>query len=627
MSIVLLVVKTTLVLGAVLLLQRLGWFTAAQRHILVGVGVFSLPLVAAGIWWPAAEVPFVQPVLLPTLDLPLLLPELVVQELSHPGSYEQTLSWAGLALVGYITVSAVLLVLWTLRVVLTQKWLGERRTVQMLPAWDGKRAVPLQVSTQVTAPMTWGVWRPVIIVPHNWREWSAAQQRAALTHELAHVQRKDTLTMLAAGLVGCLFWWQPLYWIAIRLLGEHAERACDDKVLETGTPADEYAGHLVELARAQRMGAALSMASPHALRGRIRALLDAKQRRVPLTRGSAAAALGCSVMLLAPISLVGAQDNGLRKFASDGDLMPIVKVGAVYPAQARDQGIEGYVVVEFRVDADGATRDAQVVEAQPPGVFEAAALRAVGRYKYKPRVEAGVPVAVSGIRNRLTFALDRDGALSSDPGATVPAMSEPFYRDMAILHSAIDEARYDDAQALLEQLRQRAAAMNGNEVGQLQNLAGYLAFKLGDFPSAISAYEGVLEQSAAIPQGLTATTLYTLAQLNFVVENFDQSLHYIQRWRDFATNEGPIPLIFMAQVHYRMQDYPAATERLEEGLAKAEARNVEVRENWWKLLSFLYFEQERWADLVPILENLNRDYPNEEYKKNLQIARQAAAQT
>lgn len=98
--------------------------------------------------------------------------------------------------------------------------------------------------------------------------------------------------------------------------------------------------------------------------------------------------------------------GGIGLDQSDGEYLPIVKVQAVYPRRALQRGIEGYVVVEFTVTKQGTVRDPYVVEAQPEHIFDQAAIDAVLKFKYKPRVVQGEPVEVKGVQNRLTFAID-----------------------------------------------------------------------------------------------------------------------------------------------------------------------------------------------------------------------------
>ncbi len=93
------------------------------------------------------------------------------------------------------------------------------------------------------------------------------------------------------------------------------------------------------------------------------------------------------------------------EFSPDGNYLPIVKVAPVYPRYAQTHGIEGYVVLEFVVTRTGSTADAVVVESSPPDVFDNAALDAVQKFKYKPRVVDGKPVEVTGVRNRVSFEL------------------------------------------------------------------------------------------------------------------------------------------------------------------------------------------------------------------------------
>lgn len=91
---------------------------------------------------------------------------------------------------------------------------------------------------------------------------------------------------------------------------------------------------------------------------------------------------------------------------SDGEALPIVKVRPVYPQRALSRGIEGHVLVQFTIDELGRVVDATVLQAEPRGVFERAALQAVERFRYKPRVVNGEPIPVSGVQHRLTFELD-----------------------------------------------------------------------------------------------------------------------------------------------------------------------------------------------------------------------------
>jgi protein TonB len=105
--------------------------------------------------------------------------------------------------------------------------------------------------------------------------------------------------------------------------------------------------------------------------------------------------------LAAELSLEG----GLALESGDGEFLPIVRVAAVYPRRALQRGIEGYVDIEFTVSKLGSVTNPKVIQASPEGIFEQAALDATLKYKYKPRVVNGEPMAVSGVEVRVTFEL------------------------------------------------------------------------------------------------------------------------------------------------------------------------------------------------------------------------------
>ena len=78
---------------------------------------------------------------------------------------------------------------------------------------------------------------------------------------------------------------------------------------------------------------------------------------------------------------------------SDGDIIPIVRIEPTYPRDAAIKGIEGVVTLQLTIMPDGSVGDAKVVAADPPRVFNREAIRAVLRWKFKPRIVDGVAVS------------------------------------------------------------------------------------------------------------------------------------------------------------------------------------------------------------------------------------------
>jgi protein TonB len=90
---------------------------------------------------------------------------------------------------------------------------------------------------------------------------------------------------------------------------------------------------------------------------------------------------------------------------AEGDYLPIVRVAPVYPARALSRGLEGYVDMSFTVTTAGTVID-PIVLFSTSSLFERAAMRAVLKFKYKPRVVDGVPVNVPGVKTRITFQIE-----------------------------------------------------------------------------------------------------------------------------------------------------------------------------------------------------------------------------
>lgn len=100
-------------------------------------------------------------------------------------------------------------------------------------------------------------------------------------------------------------------------------------------------------------------------------------------------------------------DAGLGGGSGDGEYLPIVKVAPTYPRRAAQKGIEGYVVVEFTVSKLGTVINPVVIEADPANIFNRAALTAAKKFKYKPKIENGKAIEVTGVRNIIRFELDK----------------------------------------------------------------------------------------------------------------------------------------------------------------------------------------------------------------------------
>ncbi len=94
---------------------------------------------------------------------------------------------------------------------------------------------------------------------------------------------------------------------------------------------------------------------------------------------------------------------------AEGDIIPIVVIRPMYPRDAAMQGVEGWVKIEFIITAIGTVKSAKVVDAKPPRIFNREALRAILKWKFKPRIINGVAVDRPASQI-IDFNLDQSGS-------------------------------------------------------------------------------------------------------------------------------------------------------------------------------------------------------------------------
>lgn len=190
---------------------------------------------------------------------------------------------------------------------------------------------PLRLAPAGTMPAVIGVVRPSVVLPADATRWTAARLRLVLLHECAHVRRRDALLQVIANAATAVYWWHPLSWLAARRIVRERELACDDLVIASGTAGSDYAAHLIDIARAmkpsgQQALAALAMARPSELEGRLIALLEERPRH---TRPARALALGAGLALVALVMIAP-----IKLIARDAAIAPSLQAQAPSPTPA-----------------------------------------------------------------------------------------------------------------------------------------------------------------------------------------------------------------------------------------------------------------------------------------------------
>lgn len=195
---------------------------------------------------------------LPWISLNLPVPALAQARLPAPPSHSVS-PW-------------LFAVLWALGSLARLGRLGaESRRLQRM-AGDAGVQGPVKMVEGLETPCMWGLFRPCILMPRAAEAWPADEWRAALLHEEQHIRQHDGWHRVAAALVRCLFWWNPLAHALCRRLEIESELCCDEAATRSSSRR-AYGEMLLHLATDTAFETVPAWASSGSLKERIQRLI------------------------------------------------------------------------------------------------------------------------------------------------------------------------------------------------------------------------------------------------------------------------------------------------------------------------------------------------------------------
>ncbi len=206
-----------------------------------------------------------------------------------------------------------------------------------------------------------------------------------------------------------------------------------------------------------------------------------------------------------------------------------------------------------------------------------------------------------------------------------PALSEKIYKVLGKAQEQADANNYPAALQVLEDgLGYKLQKLNSYERAQYYNFKGFLYYSQEKYGEALKAYENVLAQEN-LPAAMEDTTVYTMAQLYFIKEDYQSSIKMMLRWLEYQPAPTAQPLVLLGQAYYSL----GTRDGISEAQAKVEfkkaipyilkaidlykASDKQPKENWYLLLRVMYFEMKENQKVVDILELLINKWPKKEY--------------
>lgn len=193
-------------------------------------------------------------------------------------------------------------------VLIDEPWLAALAHAQRRMGF--KNGAALLVSPELVSPVSWGLFRPTILVGEA-SSTGRDDAEAIIAHELAHVARFDWMKLLLARVATALLWFNPFVWLLARLCHQLREEAADDAVLRSDVSGTDYAQLLVSAARHENRGLLLAAngvaPSKASLGDRVRRVLDGSTARTPARLGWSLACVAVGMALGAPLAALTAR--------------------------------------------------------------------------------------------------------------------------------------------------------------------------------------------------------------------------------------------------------------------------------------------------------------------------------
>jgi tetratricopeptide (TPR) repeat protein len=195
-----------------------------------------------------------------------------------------------------------------------------------------------------------------------------------------------------------------------------------------------------------------------------------------------------------------------------------------------------------------------------------------------------------------------------------PALRNNVYEKLSEAQAAAEAKNYNEAARILDGMLGSGGrnALNSYELANVYNLYAFIYYSREDYNAALRAYENVVSQPN-IPIAMEVNTRYTIAQLYFVQEKWQQGIDAMLKWFAMTDTPNANAYVLLAQGYYQTKEYDKALRNVEKAISMYNESGKLPKEQWYNLARFLYFEKNDIKNTVRMLELLLTHYPKKEY--------------
>ncbi len=201
---------------------------------------------------------------------------------------------------------------------------------------------------------------------------------------------------------------------------------------------------------------------------------------------------------------------------------------------------------------------------------------------------------------------------SSEPETRqAEAVSSQVFNKLQAVQEATEAEDFDTAQRILNQLLESSGLSTYERAMTLQHL-GFTYNTLDDTERAIEVFEQVLA-SEGLERVLYQRMRATVAQLCMSVERYADGVDYLEAWFALEPNPAPRMYALYGQALYQLERYQEMIEPMETAIALAKERDIALKEDWYALLAFAYFQNEAYRELRATLKEVLHTWPRKRY--------------
>ena len=225
----------------------------------------------------------------------------------------------------------------------------------------------------------------------------------------------------------------------------------------------------------------------------------------------------------------------------------------------------------------------------------------------------GFDQAVPGIVFSEAVAQDKPKKDTRETRRT-PALRNKVYERLAEAQGFAEAKDYASAEAILNDMisEDGKRALNSYELANVYNLHAFLSYVNEDYAQSLRYYGQVIAQPD-IPLAMEINTRFTVAQLYFVQEQWQQGIDALLTWFDLNEKPNAGAYVLLAQGYYQVKDYNLALKNVETAIGMHEGEGKLPKEQWYNLARFLYFDKEDFDSALDVLNTLIIYYPKKQY--------------